>query len=148
MFINNSQLCVAPETLILTDEGYQQISSLEDEVVNVWNGTEWSKVTVVKTGENQKLIKIKNGIQVFELECTPYHKFYIQIRNKDTGNRKIVEKRAHELQPGDKLIKCDFPIINGTETLEYAYDNGLFSAEGCYCDQGNRLYLYHDKSVN
>lgn len=144
LFINNSQLCVAPETLILTDEGYQQISDLEDEEVNIWNGLEFSKVTVKKTGENQKLVRVTTN-SGFELECTPYHKFYVATRNPNTGNRKVVEKRAHELRTGDKLIKSNFPVIEGTDTLEYAYDNGLFSAEGCNTDQGSRVYLYHEK---
>lgn len=142
--INNSQLCVAPETLILTDMGYQQIVDLEDESVNVWNGETFSTVTVRKTGENQKLLTVKTN-SGFELDCTPYHKFYVYTRNPNSGNVKIIEKRTHELLPGDKLLKCNFPIIEGTETLEYAYDNGLFSAEGCYTDQGKRLYLYHEK---
>ena len=144
MHINNSQLCVAPETLILTDEGYLQIGPLEGEEVNVWNGKEFSKVKIVKTGENQKLLKVVTN-SGFELECTPYHKFYVAMRKPETGNRWIVEKRAHELKEGDKLIKCDFPIINGDQVLDYAYENGLFSAEGCYTDQGKRIYLYHEK---
>ena len=144
MYINNSQLCVAPETLILTDEGYVQIGSLEGEEVNVWNGKEFSKVTIVKTGENQKLLKVVTN-SGFELECTPYHKFYVAMRTPNTGRRWVVEKRAHELKEGDKLIKCDFPIISGDQVLDYAYENGLFSAEGCYTDQGKRIYLYHEK---
>jgi ribonucleoside-diphosphate reductase alpha chain len=139
-----SNLCVAPETLILTDEGYQQISELQDEEVNVWNGNEFSKVTVRKTGENQKLLKVVTN-SGFELECTPYHKFYVAMRNPNSGSRWTVEKRAHELEAGDKLIKCDFPIISGDKVLDFAYENGLFSAEGCYSDQGKRIYLYGEK---
>lgn len=142
--INNSQLCVAPETLILTSDGYHQISDLEGEKVNVWNGKEFSQVEVIKTGVNQKLIKVITN-SGFELECTPYHKFYIAMRNPTSGNRWIVEKRAHELKEGDKLIKSDFPIINGDQVLDFAYENGLFSAEGCYTPQGKRIYLYGEK---
>ena len=36
--IKSSNLCVASETKILTDQGYYQISELEDMDVNVWNG--------------------------------------------------------------------------------------------------------------
>ena len=143
MFINNSQLCVAPETLILTDKGYCQISDLEGKNVNVWNGKEFSNVEVVKTGENQKLVKVVTN-SGFELECTPYHKFYVSVRGTG-GSTKVVEKRAHELNKGDKLIKSNFPIINGYNKLDYAYENGLFSAEGCYTPQGKRVYLYHEK---
>ena len=144
LFINNSQLCVAPETLILTDEGYQQISDLDGEKVNVWNGKEFSLVEVKKTGENQKLVRVVTN-SGFELECTPYHKFYVSIRHPKSGHTKIVEKRAYELKEGDKLIKSDFPIIQGSEELAYAYENGFFSADGCLEPNGQRVYLYHEK---
>lgn len=143
--INNSQLCVAPETLILTTEGYQPIADFENEEVEIWNGKEFSKVTVKKTGENQKLIKVVTN-SGFELECTPYHKFYVAVRGGDnwTGT-KIFEKRAHELEAGDKLIKSDFPIIDGADELEFAYANGFYTADGCLEKSGQRIYLYHGK---
>ena len=58
--IKSSNLCVAPETRILTSTGYHKISELEGETVDVWNGEEWSTVTPQKTGTNQKLIKGKS----------------------------------------------------------------------------------------
>jgi len=144
LFINNSQLCVAPETLILTDEGYQQIADLENEAVNVWNGKEFSNVVVRKTGENQKLIKVSTN-SGFELECTPYHKFYVAMRHPTSGNRWTVEKRAIDLKAGDKLIKSDFPIIEGKEVFDHAYENGLYSAEGFVDGAQQKIYFYHDK---
>ena len=80
--IKGSNLCVAPETLILTDRGYEVISDLENQKVNVWNGQEWSETTVVKTGENQQLIKVKlsihssKKIETVEIRATPYHKWF------------------------------------------------------------------------
>jgi ribonucleotide reductase alpha subunit len=74
--IKSSNLCVAPETLILTDYGEKKIKDLVNSKVNVWNGKEFSEVTVVKTGTNTELIKIYFDNNKF-LECTPYHKFYI-----------------------------------------------------------------------
>ena len=144
LFINNSQLCVAPETMILTSEGYHQISELEDEEVQVWNGKGFTSTTVRKTGVNQKLIKVITN-SGFELECTPYHKFYIAMRHPTSGNRWVVEKKASELKPGDKLVKCDFPVIPGTEQLELAYENGFYTADGCVEKNGQRIYLYHGK---
>ena len=138
--VEASQLCVAPETLILTKSGYEEISTLEDEVVEVWNGKEFSEVTVKKTGENQKLIKVVTN-SGFELECTPYHKFYVSIRGSATPK----EVRAKDLKRGDKLIKCDFPIIDGFETLNHAYANGFYSGDGCLTPAGKRIYLYGEK---
>ena len=75
--IKSSNLCVAPETRVLTDKGYQEIQTLKDQQVNVWNGEEWSLVTVKKTGEDQELIDVYTD-DGSKLSCTPYHKFYIQ----------------------------------------------------------------------
>ncbi len=97
--IRLSNLCVAPETLVLTRDGEFEISSLVDKRVEVWNGEEWSETVVRKTGENQKLIKVvlENGRY---LECTPYHKFYIC----DETETLISMVRAADLCRGMKLI--------------------------------------------
>jgi ribonucleoside-diphosphate reductase alpha chain len=70
-----SNLCVAPETQILTKYGYKPIESLEDEFVEIWNGDSWSEVQVKKTSECQELIKVT--IDSEEIYCTEYHKFYV-----------------------------------------------------------------------
>lgn len=96
--ITSSNLCVAPETMILTSDGYFKICELENKDVEVWNGKKFSKTTVKKTGTNQELLKVKlSGFN--ELECTPYHKFYIET---DLGIEKI---EARDLIPGMKLMK-------------------------------------------
>lgn len=97
--IRLSNLCVAPETLVLTRDGEFEISSLVDKKVEVWNGEEWSETVIRKTGENQKLIKVvlENGRY---LECTPYHKFYIC----DETETLISMVRAADLCRGMKLI--------------------------------------------
>jgi ribonucleoside-diphosphate reductase alpha chain len=136
-----SNLCVAPETLVLTDKGHLRIDSIVGEHVNVWNGEEWSNVKIVKTGEDQKLVTVRlsNGL---DIDCTPYHKFYVSI------NGRIQEKRAHELEEGDKLIKSKFPVIDNEDSrdLECAYSNGFYSADGCLLKNGrHRLYFYGEK---
>lgn len=139
--INMSNLCVAPYTKILTKEyGYIEISKVENQLVNVWNGKEWSETTVRKTGENQKLLRIKQNLGHY-VDVTPYHKFYIQ--NKYKG--KIVEKRAKDLKIGDKIIKYNLPNdiknsrFNKYEDFENAYANGFFSADGTQEDKYKTL---------
>jgi ribonucleotide reductase alpha subunit len=106
--IKSSNLCVAPETLILTDNGHIAIQELECKTVNVWNGEEFSEVKVFKTGENQELIDVYTS-DGCKLACTKYHKFFIQ----DTYSKKSQKMvQANELKPGDKIIKCEYPIIN------------------------------------
>lgn len=138
--VKASNLCVAPETLILTDSGYQPIANLEGEKTNIWNGEEWSEVEVIKTGVDQKLIKVSTDSGQ-ELECTPYHKFYVM----DNYHSKPREVRACNLKEGDKLIKFDLPIIEGGESLNSAYHNGFFTGDGCEFKGQQITYLYHDK---
>ena len=140
VYTTGSNLCVAPETKILTDKGYQEISTLVGEVVNVWNGEEWSAVVVQQTGSNQKLLKVVTDIGQ-DIECTEYHRFFVQTDYQGT----IECKRAFELKAGDKLIKFKLPVIQGSETLEYAYDNGFFSADGTCNNNSKAIYLYHAK---
>jgi len=141
--ITMSNLCVAPETKILTREGYEVIGDLEGQEVDVWNGQEWSTTTVVKTGTNQKLIKVSTNFNQ-EIECTPYHKFYVQVGSPRRGG-KVVVKQAQDLKQGDKLIKFELPIIEGTEEFKNAYTNGFYSGDGCFFRGKGFVYLYHDK---
>ena len=107
--IKSSNLCVAPETLILTDKGHLPIRDISGQTVNVWNGEEWSNVLIRKTGEDQELIEVKtsNGNS---LHCTKYHKFYV-VSNTETG-WKMEMREAQELKPGDQLYRCEFPLFS------------------------------------
>lgn len=94
--IKSSNLCVAPETWIKTRDGVRIISLLENKQVEVWNGSEWSEVTVRKTAESAQLIDVYvnvNGL-IKTLSCTPSHEFIL----KD-GSRVAAE----ELDTGDIL---------------------------------------------
>lgn len=138
--VKSSNLCVAPETMFLTDTGYHQIRDLENKEVKVWNGKEWSKTTVHKTGENQELLKIKfsNGS---ELECTPYHKFYIATGKRPNQYPRIKQIEAKDLTKDMKLIKSDFPIIkDGSDDFPYPYEHGLFTADGTYEQKKETTY--------
>lgn len=103
--IKASNLCVAPETKLLTRAGEIVIGENEGKEVEVWNGKEWSKTKIVKTGENQPLLKIKIIIRQYDdydtetlsfvdLRTTEYHKFYLK------GNKEV---RASELGHGSEL---------------------------------------------
>jgi ribonucleoside-diphosphate reductase alpha chain len=127
--IKSSNLCVAPETKILTSKGQQIISELVDQDVEVWNGDEFSNVTIRQTGKNQKLLTVKTS-KGLELRCTPYHKFWI------VGHNEPIE--AQNLEKGMKIIKHSLPVINhNTENMKYAYTHGLFCADGTTSSHGN-----------
>jgi ribonucleoside-diphosphate reductase alpha chain len=126
--IKSSNLCVAPETLILTDKGHIEIQTLEGQQVNVWNGEEFSQVDIIKTGTDQDLLDVYTD-DGSKLTCTPYHKFYIQ---ETYLNNSIKIIQAKDLTPNDKLIKCDFPLIDGNDTFLYPYTHGFFCGDGTY----------------
>jgi len=100
--IKSSNLCVAPETLILTDEGEKVIKELDGQTVNVWNGEEFSSVVVRKTGEDQELIQVHTS-DGNVLDCTRYHKFYIQ------SDEVVIVKEAENLVNGDVIISYKVP---------------------------------------
>lgn len=140
--IYSSNLCVAPETQVLTDKGYIKISDLKDQTVTIWNGFEWSEVIVKKTNDKAKLLKVITD-SGHELECTEYHKFHIQ--EGFVGKGKILQIEAKDLKEGMALIKHNIPSIEGYLTLDKAYINGFYSGDGCLTEQGQRIYLYNDK---
>ena len=127
MKIHASNLCVTGDTPLLTSNGEFPIKDLVDTEVEVWNGEEWSKVTVRKTGENQTNIR-EISINLFDennklideriIDCTDYHKFYIINDNKET------EIESKSLLVGDVLAPYFLPngkkinaIVSGNEQL-------------------------------
>ncbi len=130
--IKNSNLCVVPETKILTINGEIEIGTLENKEVEVWNGKDWSKVTVRKTGENQKVIKVKvvdkEGCEYgyTEVECTPYHKFSVIDSYEQYQEDGICkEVRANELKAGMVLE----PYVYYEKEFEEGYGEyiGIYS---------------------
>ena len=128
--IKSSNLCVAPETMILTKNGYQKISDLAGQVVDVWNGEEWSAVTISRTSDKSRLVRVNFSDGTF-LECTEYHKFHLQI---GYGSKTEI-KPTTNLLPGDRLIKWTPPNpveFKDTEDFNYPYTHGFFCGDGTY----------------
>lgn len=133
--IKSSNLCVAPETMILTDTGYVPIIDVAGEYVNVWNGKQFSNVQVQQTGTNQKVITVtfSNGRS---LRCTPYHKFYIDSGN---GNEEVFE--AKDLSVGMTIASFSLPSPSMEPDVKYlapvvtvtgVEDNNEFSDTYCF----------------
>jgi ribonucleoside-diphosphate reductase alpha chain len=144
--IKSSNLCVAPETLLLTDNGYFEIKELEGQTVRVWNGDNWSATTIKKTGENQKLIEVylSNGAS---LVCTPYHKFLIQDSYHDAKNLKNSTRiEAQNLEEGMNLKKFEAPVCAFTDSsFKYPYTHGFFCGDGTYSNGRPICSLYGEK---
>ena len=108
--IYQSNLCVHPDTKILTKSGEIVISELENQFVEIWNGEEWSTVQVIKTGENQKMMKVSVAVYIngaykenVDIVCTEYHKWYDK-----NGN----QLRTVDLKHGLKLLNWIDPNGN------------------------------------
>ena len=128
--IKSSNLCVAPETMILTKNGYQKISDLVGQVVDVWNGEEWSAVTISRTSDKSRLVRVNFSDGTF-LECTEYHKFHLQV---GYGSKTEI-KPTTNLVPGDRLIKWTPPEpieFTDPEEFTYPYTHGFFCGDGTY----------------
>ena len=132
--VKQSNLCVTPQTEILTRNGYMPIGALKDQSVDVWNGEDWSGVTVQKTGEAQELVRVwfEDGSH---LDCTPYHKFY-------TTEHGMVH--AGELTPGMVLEPANHPTVVNPNDADYdvntAYTAGYATFTGF--EDKNRLSIY------
>lgn len=143
--VKTSNLCVTPETLLLTKEyGHVSIIALEqmNKEVSVWNGKTWSICKIYKTGIKKQIVRVNiNGANY--IDCTPEHKFFIQT--KYTGS-KVQTIAAKDLKEGMKLIKVDYPFIEGNTNLTIPYLRGFFSAEGCILKNGKALlHIYGEK---
>jgi len=146
--IKSSNLCVAPETYILTDKGQLQISELAGQEVNVWNGEKWSKTTVMKTGENQKLITVhlSNGAQI---TCTPYHKFIVDDKSTKQTINTATRMDANDLKPGMKLITWDAPIMEGLVSCQQyievisVVDDGRTDDTYCFNEPENHAGVFN-----
>lgn len=138
--IYSSNLCVKWDTKILTSEWYKEIKDSVWKAI-VWNWEKMSEVEVVKTWENKKLIKVSTS-SWNAIECTPYHKFYIQNEYWKTPNK--VE--AKDLKIWDKLIRFELPTIEWYEELDYAYDNWFYTWDWTELSSWTqRIYFYWKK---
>lgn len=128
---SRSLRCVAGETPILTKNGYYPIQYLVDREIEVWNGNEWSLVTVKLTSKQRHLITVyfSNGRY---LTCTPDHKFMIG----DGPLKEAGRISAQYLIPGLKLRQEKLPIVEGPESFKYPYLHGALCAFGCFTESG------------
>jgi len=115
---------VTPETLVLTSEGYQKISSLTGSPFLVWNGFDYTPAVAQKIAEQQKVIRIEL-VSGTEIECAANFEFRIQ---RDYYVTAVHNQEAKHLTAGDRLIKGWFPIVTcGDKEFPYSYTHGYYS---------------------
>lgn len=155
--IKSSNLCVAPETEIYVkkqigeDNGYgipysytpYEICELENKEVVIWNGNIYSKVTVKKTGIDQKLLKVVvsvNGIKK-TLYCTEYHKFILPT-DKDIVKCQRIE--AQHLTSGQILMGYydDCQIWISQKVVSVKFD-GRYDNTYCFTEPLNNAGIFN-----
>jgi ribonucleotide reductase alpha subunit len=153
--VKTSNLCVAPETLILTTNGWQEIQNCENQKTTIWNGFEWSEVTPRKTGENQKLIRVETDYMDKDgggyIDCTEYHKWYV----KRWYGVKCV--RTNKLKVGDKIIEHELPYMDTNRkpfmdslvslrddiTITNIKDEGRISDTYCFTEPKRNMAVFN-----
>lgn len=138
--IETTNPCVTGDTQILTIKGYKPIEDLVDDKVTIWNGYQWSEVTPKVTGQNQDVYQV-NFSDGSSVKCTNYHKWVMKDQTR---------KETKDLQKGDKLTKCTYPIIESQAAPGYdetfMYTLGFFAGDGSFTSNGSPvLYLYGSK---
>jgi ribonucleotide reductase alpha subunit len=149
--IKSSNLCVAPETLVHIPGGEVPIKLLENQYVEVWNGTYWSEVIVRKTGESQKLIRVNvkhkqimykpndPSFRILTLDCTPYHKFILKDHN-DINQATRIE--AKDLKEGMVLFN-DFSSSGLKYIVESIEDNNRYDDTYCFNEPINHAGVFN-----
>lgn len=100
--IKSSNLCVAPDTQVLTDEGYKEIGKYENEYLNIWNGSMFSKVLIKKTKAITQIMRIHFNTKTY-IDCSYGHNFYIKCGDVN------VRIPANELIAGQELMYFRLP---------------------------------------
>ncbi len=137
--ISATNPCVAGDTPILTDKGYVKIGEHVGEMLNVWNGSEFSEVEIRKTGEDQPMVTVTLS-DGSTLRCTEAHRFV------DAEGGRV---NAIDLKEGTELLRGGWPVIDGEvmeAELDY-YAQGFFSGDG-WVDSAcgaQRIALYGNK---
>ena len=133
-----SNLCVAPETLVLTEKGHLPIATLVGQEVRVWNGQEFSPVQVYKTADNAKLLSVTTD-SGHKIDCTQEHNFYISV----DGN--TVKVPAKDLSVGDTLATFATPNRDASRFVKVAsvVDSGRVSDTYCFTEHKRGMGVFN-----
>jgi ribonucleotide reductase beta subunit family protein with ferritin-like domain len=128
--------CVIGSTKILTDEGYFPIIDLQNKIVNVWNGAEFSPVRIQFTGIQEIFkISLSNGM---ELSCTPGHRWLLE------DGEKIETKH---LTINNILSEYQIPCLDFKMDFQDPYLYGCFYGCGHFVSENNAYMVLEKKEI-
>ena len=101
--VYSANLCVSGDTRVLTRRGNLPIAGLEGELVEAWNGNEWSMVQFIRTNPSAKVFDVclDNGETI---RATGEHQWI--MGDGDQPNR----VSTLQLQTGDRLAHTEVPV--------------------------------------
>lgn len=145
--IKSSNLCVAPETRVLTSMGEIPIKLLCGQTVNVWNGDTWSSTTIQKTNDDAELWTIvvsdtevnnadgSSWRTTKQIVCTPYHKFVLENEYRIA---------AHDLKIGDELRSwIDDKLIEHIVHVQSIHNLGRRDVTYCFNEPINHMGVFN-----
>jgi hypothetical protein len=77
--LNSFQFCVSGDTKLITKDGIVSIKDAVGTDVEIWNGEEWSTVNPYKTGDNDRLHRVRFSDGSY-IDATDNHKFLVKNR--------------------------------------------------------------------
>jgi hypothetical protein len=121
--LEHNELCVTGATLLHTSEGVTPIAELVDTETEIWNGTEWSKVTPFFAGNiDTYRVVLSDGSY---LDATPGHEWLAKRKTERTFKAvKTTDLVPGMVLPEFRLSACDGKPVND------AYELGWFTGDG------------------
>lgn len=137
------QMCVAPNTKLITKEGIEQIGQVAEEKreIEIWNGEKWSKVKPIKTGINNKLYRVYFNDGSY-LDANYNHKFLVKNRFQDNFEEKTTGELINLLNTTKYALQVPrFKMeYEGGINEPKAYDYGFILGDGtCRSYEDGRL---------
>lgn len=127
------QMCVAPNTKLITKEGIEQIGQVAEEKreIEIWNGEKWSKVKPIKTGVDNKLYRVYFNDGSY-LDANYNHKFLIKNRFQENFEEKTTGELINLLNTTKYALQVPrFKMeYEGGINEPKAYDYGFILGDG------------------
>lgn len=127
------QMCVAPDTKLITKDGIGLIGELAEskKEVEIWNGEKWSKVKPIKTGQNNILYRVHFNDGSY-LDANSNHRFLVKNRFQKDFKEKTTDELIKLLEVTNYSLQVPRYIMEyeGGKKEPKAYDYGYILGDG------------------
>lgn len=115
----------APDSLMLTERGYEEMSSLVGKDVTYWDGKSFVHGAVNLSSSAAELVVVRTNTML-EVQCHPAQPFTVKVFTQPSSHATL---EARELVRGDSLRRLpEAPVcFGGQEDFPYAYTHGFYT---------------------